>query len=61
VIEFIKGQEKMNQVMLEQIQTINAQLAKLNAREIENANPNDASTSVDRGKLPANLRPTQVL
>jgi hypothetical protein len=47
----MKGQEKMKQVMMEQTQAISAQLAKLNAREVGNANPSDVSTSADRGKL----------
>jgi hypothetical protein len=53
VSEFIKGQEKINQVMLEQMQAISAQLTKLNAREVGNVNPNDVFTSTDRGKLPS--------
>jgi hypothetical protein len=47
----MKSQEKMNQVILEQIQAISAQLAKLNVGEVRNENPNNASTFAGRGKL----------
>jgi hypothetical protein len=53
VTKFMKEQEKMNQVMLEQTQAISAQLAKLNVIEPGKENANNASVSADRGKLPS--------
>jgi hypothetical protein len=41
----------MTEFMKEHMQAISAQLAKLNAKEVGNENPNNASTSADRGKL----------
>jgi hypothetical protein len=53
IIEFIQGQDKMNQVFLEQIQVISAQLTRLNSRE--QSNKGCASTSTERCKLPSKL------
>jgi hypothetical protein len=53
ITEFMKGQEKMNRAMLEQMHAINAQHSKLNAREQENERSNNASTSADHSELPS--------
>jgi hypothetical protein len=49
----MQGQKKMNQVLREQLQAINAHLAKLNAGEQGSENSTNASTSVDCDKLPS--------
>jgi hypothetical protein len=49
----MQGQKKINQVMLEQIQAISTQLAKLNVREQGSANSNNTSISTDRSILPS--------